>query len=247
MKKIITVFAIAALMTTPVQAVSLSGWFNKNKPVPVRNLHQYNLSHPNGNPKISYSAYTSQNGKEVRHGAYRKYNLNGSIKESGIYADGVITKKTTYKWYGSGQKSREANVTLNAKNKEVGRATTHTWYLNGKPSGDWIYQDGVLVQNNTYYQTGIPKEQKRYNNEGLLNGAQQGWYASGKKSYIYNYQDGKKQGSFIQWNENGAVIRNELWEQDTLIKLNGKDVCPSQAKINFTAVKKTPKETKHRR
>lgn len=244
MKKAITLLALVTLVGSAAQA----GWFESENE-PVRNLRQYSFEHPNGKPKLSYSAYTVD-GKEIRHGAYRDYNLNGSIRESGVYTDGAITKRTTYKWYGSGQKSREETVNLDADGRSVGRSTVHTWYLSGKPSSDWIYKNGVQIQFNSYYPEGGPKEQKRYNDSGMLHGAQQGWYESGAKSYNYNYRNDQKHGAFIQWNEGSVVVRDEVWHLDQLVLVDGKEISSSQAVTNFNtkreAEEKDPEPSRQR-
>ena len=250
MKKLLYILLAVAFVAPAAQAdnVFTKGYdkiFAK-KATPIRHVRQYNFQHPNGRPKEIYSAYTSVTGMEVKHGAYKLYNLNGSIRENGIYQEGLVSKKTSYQWYGSGQKSREEFADFNTRQKPIGRGVVHTWYLNGKPSGDWIYNNGSLTQDNSYYPNGKPKEQHRYNGAGDLNGVQQGWFETGAKTYVYTYLHGSKHGKFMQCNKGFALIRDEDWEEDVLKKSNGKIVAPSQAATNF-GVKKPTTATKRRR
>jgi uncharacterized protein len=73
-------------------------------------------------------------------------------------------------------------------------------------AGPTLYDDAVLVEKMTFYETGDTMRIDRFNNEGKRHGYQVGWYSDGKKQYEYHYNNGGVQGAVKEWYPTGQIM-----------------------------------------
>ena len=81
------------------------------------------------------------------------------------------------------------------------------WYENGQKKWEGTYKDGKIVEEWTfhydYYENGQKKEEGTYKKNGKKDGKWTSWHENGKKTIEGTYKDGKKDGLETRWYENG--------------------------------------------
>lgn len=208
--------------------------FKSEKPKPIKRVIRKNTAkHPNGKTKSSYSVYTNLGNADLNHGPYQVYNLNGTLKEAGFYFDGILTRQTTYSWFGSGEKSQESAFEFDKKGRKVGAGKVLAWYLNAKPKKTWSYDKGVLVEKISYYGTGQKRYSKAFNEYGKPHGTHLAWYENGRKKSEFNFKDNKREGKFLEWNTTGVLTRNEVYKNDEITMRDGKKIVQRENTYNF--------------
>ena len=118
------------------------------------------------------------------------------------------------------------NKTRAYRNKEL-----FTGYTNKVCSNNWFlfsvekYENGQLMIEAFYHYApyGTPKlrEIKKYSN-GSLNGNQITYYKNGQIETETDYVDGKKDGDYFLYDEDGALIQKKVYKSDTEIECKGK-------------------------
>lgn len=79
---------------------------------------------------------------------------------------------------------------------------------------DGMYLTGEATD---YYPNGLKKEVKSYTPTGELFGQYIKWYENGQKNTEGEYRNGKKNGNWTIWNDKGAIIKQEIFE-DGVVK-----------------------------
>ncbi len=127
---------------------------------------------------------------------------NGQIESEINYKDGKKDGKFT-SWYESGNIRTEATY---KDGKKDGKWTW--WYKSGQKQSERNYKDGELVSETKYtycaYVT-CPIESEINYKDGKKDGKFTAWHENGQIEAEGNYKDGKEHGKFTWWYENGQI------------------------------------------
>jgi antitoxin component YwqK of YwqJK toxin-antitoxin module len=67
-------------------------------------------------------------------------------------------------------------------------------------------EKSVVIEKITFFETGDTNRIDRFNEAGKRHGNQEGWFADGKKQYVFHYKDGSVQGSVKEWYATGQIM-----------------------------------------
>ena len=138
----------------------------------------------NGNVKEEYHYFRDIEGKVVKHGYYKEYDKDGTLRVDGTYFEDK--EKYNGKWvsyYEDGQIEWERN------------------YKDGKYDGKWV----------KYYSDGQIKYEKNYK-DGIEDGKWVGYYSDGQIEREENYKDGKLDGKYVKYDEEGNINYEYCYE-----------------------------------
>ncbi|MBF0432669.1 MAG: hypothetical protein HQK83_15400 [Fibrobacteria bacterium] len=174
-------------------------------------------------PQKIRERYSVLIGKEVKHGSYRVWHVNGQVVVSTDYFFG---KNHGYyrEWFPNGEQKIEGKF-FHGQREGVWRS----WYQNGKPQSQIVFKknqknglfrgwhpNGVLkekynVKQDTlygkyclWYPDGQLKE-KKYYKAGVLNGPFTTWYANGQVRRECHWTKGATQGVVKEWYPDGSI------------------------------------------
>lgn len=125
---------------------------------------------------------------DEKHGAERKWDLNGQLITETFYDNGKRNGPVT-QFYPNGIKKISGN------------------YEQGKKTGKWImlYEDGKEMRVETYI-------------NGSLDGLVTEWFPGGKKKYELNYSMGYLDGKSTQWDSTGKVLQVRKYKKSEKIE-----------------------------
>ena len=140
--------------------------------------------------------------------------------------------------------------------KEPYKGWAKSFYSNGILSGLYFYENGKIILNCDYYESGKRKFQiqKKHHSgenfnvtlwhpngrkkaegimtdEGFEDGLFIGWHENGTKRSERNFTNGKRDGIDIQWHSNGQIERKSTWELGKLTGLSESWYDNSQLKV----------------
>ncbi len=127
---------------------------------------------------------------------------NGQKKQERHYKYDILEGKSIV-WYENGQIESEINY---KDGKKDGKWTW--WYKSGQKQSERNYKDGELVSETKYtycaYVT-CPIESEINYKDGKKDGKFTAWHENGQIEAEGNYKDGKEHGKFTWWYENGQI------------------------------------------
>ena len=185
---------------------------------------------------IDYEDYLVPGEDEVHHkeygpnhnpknGKFRKHWSNGNLRYEWEYKNGKRVDGISRGWWPNGQLKQEWTW----KDGRVNGLQTHYW-MSGKKSCEGSYKEIpaklVRVGKWTWWYEKETGEQKyreiNYKNDPIetRHGLVTLWYDNGQKKVEGNYKDGKEDGIWIAWDENGQIKRENKNYDDKLFSLN---------------------------
>ena len=186
-----------------------------------------------GTLAAQYEAY--RDGKTddpVRHGYYRAYHEDGTVKRVGQYRDGTMVGE----WrdvYDNGQ-TRKAGVLRDGEEdgtwvayRRNGRIRWERTYKDGKKDGRWAYYfDGGELRREenyrgdrkngrfiSYYENGRSEEEGFFQ-DGRRHGAWRQYGATGRLLSEEQYVDGVRDGKWIWYDEDGNIVADGFYADD---------------------------------
>lgn len=121
--------------------------------------------------------------------------------------------------YPSGEVSRR-HIEINGKKE--GKMTEY--YKDGKIKGERFFKNDLQVdQSKFYYPSGKIRE-IQYFQDGRLNGGDTMFYESGKPEFVRNYTKGLRDGYLRRWGEDGLLLYEARYEQDSLVEVKGQSL-----------------------
>jgi antitoxin component YwqK of YwqJK toxin-antitoxin module len=81
--------------------------------------------------------------------------------------------------------------------------------------GNPDYNQSVIAQRISFFETGDTSRIDRWNLEGKRDGYQAGWFPDGKKQYEYHYSNGNVQGSVKEWYPTGQMMLDHKYSSAT--------------------------------
>ncbi|MEM7103359.1 MAG: hypothetical protein AAF502_09540 [Bacteroidota bacterium] len=125
------------------------------------------------------------------------YHRDGYLIETKNISNNNVTK-TIYKYA-----FRELEKTIN--------------YVNGKLE----YEKRIIDGNKDnfkllfYFENGKLKMIQEFKDSNVKNGKWEAYHSSGKKKFICYYKDGKLDGTLKEWDEQGNLMKKEVWKNGT--------------------------------
>lgn len=165
----------------------------------------------NGNLKEKFSVIETENGSFLKHGAYKAWHSNGSIKLQGSYSKGKRTG-LWHAWHQNGQKESDANF-----KDELLQGAFVSYFPNGKKSTEGSFFQGKQVGAwSAWSNNGILTRKNIFNDKNQLHGLQQGWSENGNRMFEENYSTGKRDGLCKQWNDEGKLCVNATFKDGSI-------------------------------
>ena len=150
----------------------------------IKVLDKKTAYYSNGKPSITATYY-----KGKPEGIRREFDTNGVILRGYLFENGIM--------------SYEGITDLNGKRQgkwieyyETGEIRSEGEYLNSAPVGDWKF----------YFQDKTIEIVGSYNRKGQKTGEWKCYYPDGKPLMIENYEDGKLEGFFVEYDDAGNEI-----------------------------------------
>ena len=125
---------------------------------------------------------------------------NSQIQGEANYKDGKEDGKVT-EWYENGQMQYEINF-----NNSIPDGNWISWFDNGLENGTGFFENGT-GEYNEFFESGEKSYQLFYK-DGF--GIKTYWYKNGEKKSQANFINGKLNGTWTYWNENGHTVEEEM-------------------------------------
>ncbi len=200
------------------QLYALSSLFSnhfKHKVVDGRNYYsgQYHVHYSNGNIKSEINLENSK-----LNGQCCGYYENGQISWSRTYEKGKLSSWKQWSEYGKSALQMEIHDEYITKAtefypggkklfefsfKKIAPYEIFVWNEDGTESYSGVYKSGLFYLNDM---------KKPYTGELIT------YYKNGQKHKKRNYKHGKREGAFIEWDEKGKKIKEEIFRENVLIK-----------------------------
>lgn len=166
----------------------------------------------NGQLQEKFFVKQTKDGSYIKDGDYKSWYENGQNEDVGKYFNNV--KVGNWKsWYENGQLKLDVNYvndTLSGDYKE--------WYENGQKRSQKTLKMGKSVGDFfSWHENGKIFSERKYTDEGVIDGLQTQWYEDGTKWQEETYISGKKEGLSLMWNSKGKLIAKREFK-------NGEDI-----------------------
>lgn len=199
------------------------------------------LYYPNDQKKASGKF---RNGK--RHGKWQFFFENGELEQEGFYHGGKLDGE--WRWYYPGGNLLKVEYYVNDKLEgkyaefdQQGDTIQRGTYFDGVKNGDWYYNVGDHTEVGSYKYGLKQGIWKHYYDNGELSfegnyvdsaeeGIHRWYYDTGKLKERGRYILGKKEGKWRKYNPDGSLFMIMKYENDTLKKINGKEIVNPPAK-----------------
>lgn len=127
--------------------------------------------------------------------------------------EGSERKQTRYEYHGNGKVKIETEVILPCHDRcskekyEYYQDGEMKMESTGKVDGKSCKMDDMVVLKRTEYrESGDKVSVESFNEEGIIDGVQEGWYNNGKKKFEYTYKNGKPEGAIKEWYDTGQAM-----------------------------------------
>lgn len=152
------------------------------------------------------------NGKEILHGTYIE-SAGERLISKGNYVDG----QKIGVWENYHASGLPASEIFYKAGLEEG--LSRSWWPSGNLQSKVSYVAGKKIgPEEQWFDNGQRQHYMLWEN-GLQNGPMQKWHMNGKEQLRCLYLAGKKDGLLQEWDTEGALLREELYQSDILIKL----------------------------
>ncbi len=156
-----------------------------------------------------------------RHGVERSTFPDGSVAIEAPWVDGLQDGPVNF-YFENG--SIQASIPF-YRGKRQG--VMKTWYEHGQLQGDETYQDDVRNGRSEFYTPdGTPSMTFNFRDDAM-DGVQTWYHPNGEKSREAEMKMGVPDGFWKEWNEDGELIVDEVYEDGELKMRDGKKVGPS--------------------
>lgn len=125
----------------------------------------------------------------VAEGIHREFNPDGTVRNSKVYVDGVLTGEGIIDTIGRLQGPWK-------EFHENGQLKSQGEYLNSKRVGDWVF----------YYPNGQLEQKGKYDRKGKAQGPWKWYYDDGKLWREENYRNNLQDGMMIEYDDSTHVI-----------------------------------------
>jgi antitoxin component YwqK of YwqJK toxin-antitoxin module len=123
--------------------------------------------------------------------------------------------------YGTGAVSRR-HTEINGKKE--GKMTEY--YKDGKVKGERLFENDVQVGKTVYYYPSGRIKEAQYYEEGKMHGGDTVFYENGKPQFLRTYNKGILDGYIRKWAQDGSLIYEARYANDTVVEVMGKAVHP---------------------
>lgn len=121
--------------------------------------------------------------------------------------------------YGDGKVSR---TYTEIDGKKEGKMIDY--YPDGSIKAERLFENNIQVGKTTiFYNSGSIKEVQYYS-DGKIQGGDTVFYESGAPQFLLNFTDGIKDGYVRKWAEDGTLIYEAKYSNDTLIEVKGEPI-----------------------
>jgi antitoxin component YwqK of YwqJK toxin-antitoxin module len=137
------------------------------------------------------------------------------VMSAGCQVGGDHTaEKEITEYYGTGERSRTYRL-VNGRKEGIMK----DFYTDGRLMAERLFRnDRQTGRTCLYYPDGQIKEVQYYAG-GKKEGGDTVFYQSGLPQYALHYTAGKKDGQFLKWSEDGRLIFEAIYAQDSLAKV----------------------------
>ena len=154
-------------------------------------------------------------------GKWNEWYENGQKKKEEYYKDGISQIDKHNSWYENGQKKREID-------NKTGKVTE--WYKDGHIKYETHYKDGKRHGKRTFWyghnqiilgdkkfpdhagESGKKRHEKNYKDGNLVTATYYSYHLDGQNKTVENYKDGKLDGKWNEWYENGQKKKEEYYK-----------------------------------
>ena len=130
-------------------------------------------------------------------------------------------QKEIVQQYGTGEVSRRHTE---IDGKKEGEMTEY--YKDGKIKGVRLFKNDIQVGKATFYYPGGQVKEVQYYEDGKLNGGDTVFYESGKPEFLRTFNKGVLDGYLRKWAEDGMVLYEAKYANDTLVEVKGQSLHP---------------------
>jgi antitoxin component YwqK of YwqJK toxin-antitoxin module len=123
--------------------------------------------------------------------------------------------------YGTGEVSRK-HTEINGKKQ----GKMIEYYKDGKIKGERLFKDDIQIDKSTFYYPSGKVQEVQYYEEGKMNGGDTVFYESGQPQFLRTYNKGVLDGYIRKWAQDGSIIYEAKYRNDTLIEVKGVPVHP---------------------
>ncbi|MCC8109592.1 MAG: hypothetical protein LIQ30_11235 [Planctomycetes bacterium] len=160
-----------------------------------------------------------QNGR--RHGVERSFFADGSVAIEAPWVDGVQDGPVNF-YFENG--SIQASIPFYQGKRQ---GVMKTWYEHGQLQGDETYQNDVRNGRSEFYgPDGTPSMTFNFLDDAM-DGVQTWYHPNGEKSREAEMKMGVPDGRWKEWNEDGKLVVDEVYENGALKMRDGEKVGPS--------------------
>ena len=166
--------------------------------------------YPNGEKEES-GKYVKREGVYVPDGVWESWYDDGTMKNEVLYENDNFKNSTSYHRNGNKKESGEY-VFKDSINWRDG--IWESWYDDGTLESESLYQMGKVKKRTeySYFWNGNKKKEGTYiliGDKLRQDGVWKYWNQDGSKDYQRTFKDGKINGPYISWENNGQVVSGE--------------------------------------
>lgn len=151
-----------------------------------------NCKEPGATPFAETITAYDEEGRKTIEGSARKqthfeYHGNNKVKIETEYLFPCHDRcnKETYEYYQDGAMKRNATLKVNGQSCNM--------------------DEKIMLKRIEYRESGDKVAVDSYNDQGVIEGVQEGWYNNGTKRYEYTYKAGKPEGAVKEWYDTGQI------------------------------------------
>ena len=178
----------------------------------------------------------------IKVGDWTYYHANGAIEQKGKYTKKGI-QDGLWKWYYDNKQVRREETFIKGKEEgdfieyaEDGSIINKGTYFDGFQDGPWYSEYGDYKEEGEYKNGNKSGEWKGYYRTNgklafvgkFLDGSEDGrhiwYYDNGAPRLESVFLNGKREGTWNYYEENGFLLLTEVYENDVLIKIDGKRI-----------------------
>ena len=123
--------------------------------------------------------------------------------------------------YGTGEVSRK-HTEINGKKE----GKMIEYYKDGKIKGERLFKDDIQIDKSTFYYPSGKVQEVQYYEDGKMNGGDTVFYESGQPQFLRNFNKGALNGYIRKWAQDGSIIYEAKYSNDTLVEVKGVPVHP---------------------
>lgn len=160
----------------------------------------------------------------------------GSERDYATYEYDDDNKVTTeYRWYSPFRSPCTKGIIEYYKDGKILRNDK----ILDESSGKLVPVDSaVLMEKLIMDYAGQARQKDRFNRQGIRDGKQEGWYASGVRKYVFDYKDGSLNGEAKEWYPNSSIRIDVMFDRDSAtIPASGKYATSEGKEYEFERAK----------